>query len=273
MKIDREELRAFLKARRQRLRPESVGLPVTSQRRARGLTRDEVAELAGVSTGWYAQFELGRPINISPKALEGIAQAIKLDRYETQYLFALAGTAKPAEDITRTDVVPSDLRYIVDNYASSPAQVLSRRFDVLHMNRIGRMLFNHTGGEKNDRYNMIFRLFMDPARRRLYSRWEDFARAMTAAFRHNYASAVGDPWFEDLIARLHAESPEFSRFWSEYRVAPAIRQQLELNLGEQRSAYIVWSVFPVPESNGLQLAFTVPADERSEAVFKAYLSD
>ena len=71
-------------------------MPVSSQRRARGLTRDEVAELAGVSTGWYAQLELGRPINISAKSLEAIASALNLDRYETEYLFSITGTARPA---------------------------------------------------------------------------------------------------------------------------------------------------------------------------------
>lgn len=42
------ELSEFLRARRERLNPEDMGLPKTNRRRTRGLRREEVATLAGV---------------------------------------------------------------------------------------------------------------------------------------------------------------------------------------------------------------------------------
>jgi transcriptional regulator with XRE-family HTH domain len=269
----RPELRSFLRARRQGIRPEAVGLPKKSQRRARGLTRDEVAELAGVSTGWYAQFELGRPINISPKTLDAIATALRLDYYETQYLFTLAGTPLPEDSSTRPGSIPLDMRAIVDAITSFPAQILSRRFDVLYMNRVGEAIFNRSTSESGDQYNLVWRLFMDPERRRMHERWEDFARAVTAALRHSYASAVGDPWFEELIARLRSGSADFTRFWNEYRVAPAIGQRSTITLEPFGVANIVWSVLPVPDSAGLFLAFVTPADEESAARLCRYAEE
>lgn len=267
---ERSELRAFLRSRRRRIRPETVGMPVRSHRRAQGLTRDEVAELAGVSVGWYAQLELGRPINISAKSLEAIAGALQLDRYETEYLFSVAGMPRATEAPAPPDRIPAELRYIVDHYTPSTAQILSRRFDVLYLNRSARLLFNHSDSGGVEQYNMIYRLFMDPERRVLFQSWEEFARTMTAAFRHSYANAVGDPWFEELLAKLQAESPEFVRFWNEYEVAPAMWQRIAINVRSD-VAYMVWSVLPVPESNGLLLAFTVPADPQSESILRDYV--
>lgn len=48
LKIDRSELAAFLRTRRERLRPEDLGLPASSRRRTAGLRREEVAMLAGM---------------------------------------------------------------------------------------------------------------------------------------------------------------------------------------------------------------------------------
>jgi hypothetical protein len=47
----KEELRAFLRSRRSRITPTEVGLPQTIGRRSRGLRREDVAELAGMSEG------------------------------------------------------------------------------------------------------------------------------------------------------------------------------------------------------------------------------
>jgi len=268
---DRKELRGFLRARRKHLRPKDLGILPRSGRRASGVTRDEVAELADVSIGWYAQFELGRPINISARTLCGIARALRLDRYETQYLFQLAGVSMPPQDDKKLDHIPSEVRYLIESYTAGPAQICSRRFDLLLQNEAARLLLNHQADETNYQYNAVFRTFTDPSRRRLYANWEDIARMLTAGLRHNYARALGDPWFEDLIARLRAESPEFTRLWNEYHVAPASRTRVRLNLGSFGSGEFTWLFLPGPETSGLQLIFSSPADESSAKNLHAYL--
>ncbi len=64
-----QELGDFLRTRRARLAPEDVGLPRGSRRRAPGLRRAEVAQLAGVSVDWYTWLEQGRPITVSTQVL------------------------------------------------------------------------------------------------------------------------------------------------------------------------------------------------------------
>src|SRR5579885_3429612 len=86
----RAQLKAFLVARRSRLKPGDVGLPETGRRRVDGLRREEVAELAGVSTDWYASFESGRAARVSVQFLARLAVALRLTRAEKRALFNLA---------------------------------------------------------------------------------------------------------------------------------------------------------------------------------------
>ena len=63
---DRRELAEFLRARRSELAPSDVALPEGGgHRRVAGLRRDEVAQLAAISTDYYIRLEQGR---ISPSA-------------------------------------------------------------------------------------------------------------------------------------------------------------------------------------------------------------
>src|ERR1700749_612711 len=78
----RTELAAFLRTRRERIRPEDVGLPPGSRRRTAGLRREEVAQLAGVGVTWYTWLEQGRPINASVQVLEAVASTLRLDTVE-----------------------------------------------------------------------------------------------------------------------------------------------------------------------------------------------
>jgi hypothetical protein len=49
----RSEFGDFLRSRREKLSPESVGLNNGRRRRTPGLRREEVAELAGIGVDWY----------------------------------------------------------------------------------------------------------------------------------------------------------------------------------------------------------------------------
>ncbi len=69
----RTELAAFLRARRERILPEDVGLPPGTRRRTAGLRREELAQLAGVGVTWYTWLEQGRKINASVQVLDAIA--------------------------------------------------------------------------------------------------------------------------------------------------------------------------------------------------------
>src|SRR5215217_3824682 len=66
------ELGDFLRSRRQKLMPKTVGLPVGRRRRTPGLRREEVAELAGIGVDWYIRLEQGR--SVSPSTLRSFGE-------------------------------------------------------------------------------------------------------------------------------------------------------------------------------------------------------
>lgn len=63
------ELAAFLKSRRERVRPADVGLPTGPRRRVPGLRREEVTQVAGLSADYYTELERGRGARPSARAL------------------------------------------------------------------------------------------------------------------------------------------------------------------------------------------------------------
>src|SRR5262249_34394345 len=82
----RRERAASLASRRERIRPEQVGLPLSRRRRTPGLRREEVAQLAGVGVTWYTWLEQGRDINASPQVLDAIARTLQFDAHEHAHL-------------------------------------------------------------------------------------------------------------------------------------------------------------------------------------------
>ncbi len=92
----RKQLGAFLRARRESLDPQRLGLPRVGRRRTPGLRREEVAMLADVGVTWYTWLEQGREVNPSEAVLVGVANALQCSPLETRHLFVLAGLTPPA---------------------------------------------------------------------------------------------------------------------------------------------------------------------------------
>ena len=104
----RSEFGNFLRSRRAKLNPKSVGLPDGRRRRAPGLRREEVAELAGIGVDWYIRLEQGRAVSPSVTTIDALARALRLSKVEHAHLRALAsGTNRRA--FTR-EIVPAALR-------------------------------------------------------------------------------------------------------------------------------------------------------------------
>src|ERR1043165_5101747 len=85
------EIREFLSSRRARIGPEQAGLPAYGgNRRVKGLRREEVAMLAGVSVDYYVRMERGSLAGASETVLDALASALHLDEAERDHLFHLA---------------------------------------------------------------------------------------------------------------------------------------------------------------------------------------
>jgi transcriptional regulator with XRE-family HTH domain len=217
------ELADFLRTRRQRLTPESVGLPRTGRRRTPGLRREELATLAGVGVTWYTWLEQGRPINVSAQVLGAIASTLRLDASERDHLFTLAEVLDPEAPPTEPPL-PAAVQRMLDALMPNPSYVLSEKWDLLAWNQGAVALMLDFGALPVADRNLSLLLF---TRRELRARmldWDRDARRHVAILRGAMAAHAGEPAFERLAARLRAESVEFREFWERHEVArPAVR--------------------------------------------------
>jgi len=212
----RQDLAAFLRARRNATRPEDVGLEREPGRHVPGLRREEVAALAGISTTWYTWIEQGREITVSPEALVQIARALNLTPRMVEYMSFLSRTTEPAV-LDPSPVIPDAMRTLVQGHKESPAYVATARFDLLVWNDFVGEMFDYKPTKDPFELNVVWRFFHDPTRRRLYLDWEKAARMFVANFRHAFARYRDDPHFEDLLERL-MRSEDFARLWERWDV-------------------------------------------------------
>lgn len=86
--MDRDSLAGFLRRHRDSLQPADVGLGEGSRRRTRGLRREEVGQLAAMSTDYYTRLEQRRGPQPSVQMLASLARALRLSTEERDYLYA-----------------------------------------------------------------------------------------------------------------------------------------------------------------------------------------
>jgi transcriptional regulator with XRE-family HTH domain len=215
------ELGAFLKSRRDRIRPSDVGLPVGPRRRVPGLRRDEVAQLAGASVDYYTELERGAGAQPSEQMLAALARALRLSREERDHLFYLAGRPVPAHGGPADHVHPGmlDLLHRLD---STPAKVITDLHITLVQNRLATALLGPAPSPGGRTTSFLYRWFTDPAARAVYPAEEhDYhTRAFVADLRAAMARRGGnDPEVATLIAELSERSPEFTEHWTRHDVA------------------------------------------------------
>ncbi|WP_051367130.1 helix-turn-helix transcriptional regulator [Hamadaea tsunoensis] len=208
------ELGSFLAARRAEVTPTEVGLPHTGSRRLRGLRREEVAMLAGVGASWYAWIEQGRAKNVSPSVLSAIANVLRLNEAQRQYMMRMAGYAAPVVP-GRTAVVDHELTGpVVDSFLPNPAYFLDRYWNIVAANVAARRLLDVDGP-----CNYLDLLFGHPASRERFPHWEHEAAEAAGRLRAQRAELLDDPVFEALIRRLRAKSPAFTEVWDRHIVS------------------------------------------------------
>ncbi|WP_309084600.1 helix-turn-helix transcriptional regulator [Chelativorans sp.] len=227
----RRDMRRFLMARRAAISPESVGLPSGWRRRTRGLRREEVAALAGVGLSWYTWLEQGRDIRVSAQTLERIANALRLSRSDTDYLFALAGVARLESAIRPANEVDRSIQDTLDGFQSDPALFLSPWWDVLAYNELADAVFEFDDYDGPFARNHYWRFFMDPKRRAKYLNWDALGEVHVHYLRLLYGQMPGDPHFTQLVEALRSNSPEFCRFWeAQFTAAPSHSFEIGMTL-------------------------------------------
>lgn len=206
----------YLRARRELVRPDSVGLPAGGVRRVAGLRREEVALLAGISSDYYLRLEQGRDRHPSVQVLEALARVLQLDEAATDYLLGLAAPQpRHRRRRPRRETVPAGTRQLL-GALGLPAFVEGRYLDVLAANDLARALSPsiETG------QNRLRSVFLDPAEKALYLDWDQVTAHLVAAFRTSVGSDTDDQGFVQLVGELSLGSERFRQLWARHDVRP-----------------------------------------------------
>ena len=248
----------FLATRRARITPEQAGLPAAgANRRVKGLRREEVAMLAGVSVDYYTRLERGNLAGASESVLDALARALQLDEAERAHLFDLARTANRTSGglRRRSDArqVRPAVQRVLDAMTEAPAWVRNGRTDVLAANRLGRALYAPVFEDSVRPVNTARFTFLSPRAKEFYSNWERTATEVVAVLR---AAAGRDPYdqsLSELVGELSTRSEEFRVRWSAHDVQFRRTGRKNLHHPVVGELDLTYEAFELPSEPGLTM--------------------
>ena len=218
----RTALGDFLRARRELLRPQDVGLPAGGRRRVPGLRREELAMLAGISPNYYVRLEQGHDRRPSAQVVEALARALQLDEDATGHLRSLSHPGLSPGRSEERERAPLSIEQLIASWLETPAFVHNRHLTVLAANALNVALCPVF----RPGVNLLRALFLEPELRSLYSDWQDVAHSAVARVRVLVGRDVDDPLLVEIVSELSERSEEFRRLWARHdiQLRPAHRQ-------------------------------------------------
>jgi transcriptional regulator with XRE-family HTH domain len=207
-------LGAYLRDRRSRLDPATLGFPA-SRRRTPGLRREEVAQRANISATWYTWLEQGRGGAPSADVLNRIARALMLTDVEREHIFLLGLGRTPEVRYQASEGVTPRLQRVLDALETSPALVKTLTWDVVAWNRAAAAVLIDYGALPPERRNILRNMFGNARVRDAQYDWESVARFVVAAFRADVVRAGATAQASALVEELSAASVDFARLWAD----------------------------------------------------------
>ncbi|GAL44993.1 helix-turn-helix transcriptional regulator [Citrobacter werkmanii] len=262
----RKQLGAFLRARRESLDPQRLGLPRIGRRRTPGLRREEVAMLANVGVTWYTWLEQGREVNPSQAVLLNVANALQCSPLETRHLFVLTGLTPPeSTPVMVCEGITPGTRKMLDSLMPQPASIQKPSFDIVAWNesfcRLMGVDFSTLPSE--DRNCIYLYLTNETWRSRIANC--DVLPTFVSYFRAAMAEHRSDPVWENKLARFFAASSEFEALWHQRYDVRGVENQVKNfvhpQLGRFSLQQMYWYSAP---RNGSRLLVYLPMDEAGE---------
>ncbi|MBY8339086.1 helix-turn-helix domain-containing protein [Streptomyces sp. KC 17012] len=252
----------FVRAKRDSIQPESLGLPSHGRRRSPGLRRQDLATRAGISVEYLTRLEQGRDRNPSVAVVNALADALSLDPAERSHLRYLAkitggecvAHAQPAPP--RLDVRPTVLRTL-RLLEPGIAVVTNRLGDILARTSGYEAVMRASGLLDAERPNLTRHLFTDPRARTFFANWEEIADQQVFDL-WLAPTAENSEWFTTELAPV--AGPEFTHRLHRH-VVPR-RSELRIDHPSAGELRLLPETLELPE-DAQQLLVLLPADEQT----------
>ncbi|MFE4703347.1 helix-turn-helix transcriptional regulator [Streptomyces sp. NPDC056738] len=220
-----ETLGTALHRWRDRLSPADVGLTLRPGRRAVGLRREELAELAGLSVDYVVRLEQGRATSPSAQVVASLVRALQLQPMERDHAFRLAGLLPPQEGTVSTHV-PAGVQRMLARLGEFPVGVFSADWTLLYWTPAWSVLMGDPSARTHDERNLARAVFATgPSRLASWPVLQDddaLKPALVADLRTALIDYPRDRGLTDLVEELRFTSAEFARLWDEGTVGPHV---------------------------------------------------
>lgn len=246
-----DDLGAFLRARRNAAPAQDYPFVSLTPRRVPGLRREEVAELAGLSTDYYIRLEQGREKHPSEQVVSALSGALKLTRYQDDHLRLLAGLA-PQHGAAIAPVDPA-LAHMLNSWPDAAAFILDPLLNITQLNALAERLFSSFATHDNLARNV----FLDPAGERFFVDWRRASESCVASLRATMHQHPSEQERDELIAELRTHA-EFERLWQIFDIQPKTQETKVLHHEWAGEITISFHAFHVMSAPGHQLVVYQP---------------
>lgn len=251
------DLGKALRSWRDRVDPAEVGVPHGGVRRAAGLRREELAQLAQVSVDYLIRLEQGRATSPSPQVLEALARALRLSGQERAHLFRLAGHTPPGPDRIPRYISPS-LQRLLAQLDGTPLSVHDAAGNLVTCNALWTALFGDQSARKGRDANVYWRHFTGDAGRVSHTdeQRERFEVNGVGDLRASSARYPDDPDLRSLIDDLYERSPRFAELWDSHVLAEHVDDTKTIHHPAVGAITMDCDVLTVPGSDLHIIAYT-----------------
>jgi transcriptional regulator with XRE-family HTH domain len=223
-------LAATLRTWRERLSAEQAGFFEGPLRRAVGLRREELAELAGVSVDYIVRLEQGRAIAPSGEVVGSLARVLRLSRSERDHFYNLAGLSPPG-DRRISDRLTPGVQRLCARLGDVAISVFAADWRMLWWSPAFAALVGDPVKVAPQDRNFLLHRFPAPDSRARVSEWpvllssrQESDRALVADVRRTSARYPDDPRVIELFQRV-MKNEIFARLWREGAVGTHCAEQ------------------------------------------------
>lgn len=259
-----DDLGQFLRAKRALIRPGEAGVPTYGRRRVPGLRREEVAQLAGVSTDYYIKLEQGRTNGVSDSVLDAIADALRLDDTEREYLRNLVRPVAGEPPRADSPPVRPGLLRLLESMPDVPALVVGPSLHYLAWNDLGDALLDASAAARAGR-SAAHQVFLGPNARDLHLDWTGTTRDLVGYLRFSAGRDPNDTAVAAVVAELAARSDEFRTLWAQHAVRDKAPGRRRFNHPAVGTLDLAYEFLRLPEhENQVLVTYTAEAGSPTE---------